>query len=118
MITTESIPEFEKQLITPLETVLNETTPKTQQESSEGENYSKSIRQSLDQLFPEQQSEEKDLKKAREILGKQVKKLSDQELKVIVAETQFLVESWLDDFERGKFNGLTLRELLHEKGNL
>ena len=52
------------------------------------------------------------LEKAREILGELAAELSDEELKTIVTEVQFLADSWLDEFERGIFAGKTLNELL------
>jgi len=108
----------EKQIIAPLQLVLNEITPRTQQEIIHHQNKSKSIKKSLDQLFPEQEYEEKNLQKVKEVLGTVAHEMSLEELKVAVTEVQFLVETWLDDFERGIFNGLTLKELLHEKGGL
>lgn len=72
----------------------------------------------LDKLFPEQQHEEKIVQKTKDILGEVSNELSPEELKCTIAETQFLAEAWLDDFERKIFNGLTLKELLHEKGSL
>ena len=114
----KSVQISEKQIIAPLQLVLNEVTPRTQQEVIHHQNNPKSIKKSLDQLFPEQEYEEKNLQKAKEILGAVAQELSPEELKVAVTEIQFLVETWLDDFERGIFNGLTLKELLHEKGGL
>ena len=55
------------------------------------------------------------LEKAREILGELAVGLSDEELKTIVTEIQFLTDSWLDEFERGIFAGKTLNELLTEE---
>ncbi len=106
-----------KQIIAPLELVLNEVTPKSEQETKQNDR-TKPIKKSLDQLFPEQQYDDKDIQKVKEILGPLTKKFTDPELRDIVAETQFLISSWLDDFEREIFNGLTLNELLHEKGGI
>jgi hypothetical protein len=75
-----------------------------------------SISQTLDQLFPEQGRDDKDIKLAKQILRDLSWELNPEELKVIVSEVQFLCESWLDDFERLVFNGQTLKEFLHEKG--
>lgn len=52
------------------------------------------------------------VEKAREILGILATDLSDEELKAIVTEMQFLVDSWLDEFEKEIFDGKTLTELL------
>lgn len=75
-----------------------------------------SIAKTLDELFPEQERDNKDLKLAKQTLKDLAWELSPEELKIVVSEVQFLCESWLDDFERSIFNGQTLRELLHEKG--
>ncbi len=58
--------------------------------------------------------EDTDIEEAREILGDTAKQLTDEQLKDICVEIQFLVESWLDEYERSVFNGKTLRELLGE----
>jgi hypothetical protein len=82
------------------------------------ERQSETITQTLDKLFPEQEREDKDIKEAREILSLLSKEFDDQQIKDLITEIQFLTESWLDDFERLIFKGLTLQELFHEKGGL
>ncbi len=115
---TEAIIVTEQQITRPLELVLQEVIPKTQDEHLPLKNNSKPIKKSLEALFPEQQYEDKDFQRTKEILGPLAKDLTIVELRDVVAETQFLINSWLDDFERDIFNGLTLNELLHEKGGL
>ncbi len=117
MITTE-LPLFsEDKFITPLEAVLHEATPKAQYE--ERADIDKGVlKKSLDDLFPEQRYEEKDIQRAKEILGQLAEKFSNQELLNVITDIQFLVNNWLDDFERKTFNGLTLKKLLHEKGGI
>ena len=107
----------EDKIIVPLEAVLTEVIPKTPQVQRQIKNKN-SLRKSLDELFPEQQYDDKDLQKAKDALGLLANEFSIIELKEIVAEINFLVSSWLDDYERKVFNGLTLNELLHEKGGL
>lgn len=114
----ESTLVTEKQIITPLGIVLNGVAPKTQQEYIQPSNSPKSIKKSLDQLFPEQQYDDKDIQKAREILSSLPNEFTTSELRDIISEIKFLVSSWLDDFERETFGGLTLSELLHEKEGL
>ena len=87
-------------------------------ENSPIERQSETITQSLDKLFPEQEREDKDIKEVREILCLLSKEFDNQQIKDLIAEVQFLTESWLDDFERSIFKGLTLQELFHEKGGL
>lgn len=77
-----------------------------------------SIRKSLDELFPEQKYEERNVKDAKEILGELANEFTPQQLKDSIVEIKYLTECWLDEFEREVFKGKTLRELLHEKGGL
>lgn len=79
---------------------------------------SQSTIQTLDKLFPEQEREEKNIKKTKQILDQLSEQFNDQQLKDLIVEVQFLTDSWLDDFERSIFKGLTLQELFHEKGIL
>lgn len=58
---------------------------------------------------------DKDVPRAKKILAQLASHFTDGEIKDIVTETRFLVESWLDDFEREAFDGKTLKELLYEK---
>ena len=56
--------------------------------------------------------EQKDIDEARDILGDIAKDISDDDLRNIVVEIQFLVESWIDEYERKTFNGKTINELI------
>ena len=75
-----------------------------------------SFKESLENLFPEQQYQEKSIQKAKEVLETLADEFTAEHLKDVVTEIQYLAESWLDDFERKIFDGKTLKELLHEKG--
>ena len=77
-----------------------------------------SIIESLDIMFPEQKRSDKDLVDTKEVLGKLSELFTDMQLKEIITDVDFLVENWLDEFEKGIFEGKTLKELLHEKGGL
>jgi len=52
--------------------------------------------------------------RTRRHLGKVAEKLSDEQLLCIISEFQFLVNSWLDEYEKGVFAGKTLREIINE----
>jgi hypothetical protein len=106
----------EEKIVTPFIEILHNTIPKPNQTSLSSGEVPQTVSEALDELFPEQQYEEKSIQTAKEILGSIVKELSPEELKFAVVEMQFLVETWIDDFEKSIFDGLTLRELLHEKG--
>src|SRR5579872_4281884 len=90
--------------------VLKEVTPVSKPNNKQRE-VSQSLSESLSDLFPEQQYEEKTIQKAKQILNELADQLSPEELKCATAEIQYLAESWLNDFERQIFNGLTLKEL-------
>ena len=105
----------ESSIIPSLETILKEATPSLQKQSNE---IPKTVKDSLDTLFPEQRYEEKNLQKAKDILSVVANELTADQLKGVITEIQYLVDSWLDDYERNVFDGLTLKELLHEKGTI
>ena len=107
----------EDKFISPLANILDNITPKPIG-AFPNENSSKSIGESLNALFPEQQREEKTIQKAKNILGDLTKEFTHDQLRDVISEIQYLTDSWLDDFERKIFKGLTLNELLHEKGSL
>lgn len=58
--------------------------------------------------------EEVEVEQTRATLGNIAKKLSDEALKDTYVEIQYLVESWLDEYERSIFDGKTLQELFEE----
>jgi len=97
--------------LTPIVEVLDQVGP-----TSASKEVSPSVKESLDGMFPEQEYIDKKVQRAKAILGDLVKDFSEAELRDVVTEIQFLVDSWLDDYEREVFDGLTLRELLHERG--
>lgn len=72
-----------------------------------------SLESALNSILPTQ-SEETNILKTRRILGETAETLSDEQMECIVAEFQFLANSWLDEFEREVFDGMTLKEVLHE----
>lgn len=105
----------EQKILQPLNQVLDEVTPKPTE--SKPFTVSQSTAQSIQDLFPEQEYEEKNIQLAKKSLGALSVEFSPEQLKNLITEVQFLTESWLDEFERQIFKGLTLQELLHEKGD-
>lgn len=103
----------EEQIILPLTQILDNVTSNPSQKQHQI--TTERLESSLQDLFPEQSFDEKDLKKTKEILGDLAKEFSDSELKDLVSQIQYLTESWLDEFEREIFDGLTLNEILHER---
>jgi hypothetical protein len=74
---------------------------------------SRSIEVTLNNIFPEKREETR-LQKVRRIMGEDVKALSDEELNVYLTEFQFLIDSWMDEYERQVFDGKTLKEVIME----
>ena len=74
-------------------------------------NPQKSLEEGLNALFPTHEEETK-LQKARRVLGGISSEVTDEQLEVFLTEVQFLLDSWLDSFERKMFNGITLKQIL------
>lgn len=66
----------------------------------------------INQLFNNKDQQEKSILEAREILGESAKDLTDNQVYDLLNEIQFLVDSWLEEFERNTFEGKTLDELI------
>ena len=47
-------------------------------------------------------------------MGDDVKDLSDEDLEVFLTEFQYLIDCWLDEYEKQVFNNKTLKELMKE----
>lgn len=75
--------------------------------------HSKIFESSLSNIFPSKQ-EETQVQKARLIMGDDVKALSDEDLEVFLTEFQYLIDCWLDEYEKQVFNNKTLSELMKE----
>ena len=65
-------------------------------------------------IFPEPGDETK-VQRARRVLGAAACGVSDDQLEVFVTELQFLIDAWLDAYEREAFGGMTLRQLLRSQ---
>jgi hypothetical protein len=66
----------------------------------------------INQLFNTKDQQEKSILEAREILGESAKDLTDNQVYDLLNEIQFLVDSWLEEYERNTFEGKTLDELI------
>ncbi len=66
---------------------------------------------SLDKMFPEQEYESKTIKRAREILGD---KYTTEEVKSMTASFEYLINAWMEEYERKIFDNKSLKELLRE----
>lgn len=54
---------------------------------------------------------EKDIAEAREILGDAAKDMTDEQIRHQIACISYLVETWLEEYERKVFNGKTVNEI-------
>lgn len=105
----------EEKVIVPLTQVLEHISPISLEEPKQSLEQTPSFNQALNNLFPEQLYDDKEIRKAKEVLGSITAELTPQQLEVVVTEVKYLAETWLDDFEREVFGGQTLNELLHNK---
>ncbi len=64
---------------------------------------------SIHQMFPEQEHENNTVLRAKQILGD---KYSLEDVKTMVASYEYLINKWLEEYEKKIFNGETLKELL------
>lgn len=71
------------------------------------------LEQTLNQFFPES-VEQTQVQKARQILGESAKNITDEQIESFVTKIDYLMNSWLDSFERQLFDGKTLREIAKE----
>lgn len=74
-------------------------------------NPQKSLEVGLNALIPTYEEENK-LQKARRVLGEISLEVTDEQLEVFITGIQFLLDTWLDSFERKMFDGLTLKQIL------
>lgn len=116
-LTETQLGRRDQQIAVPLTQVFETVTSKVLH-PQELSTSSREINDSLDKLFPEQEYEERNIQKAREKLGELANNFSKDELRDLVAQVEYLAETWLDDFERDIFDGRTLNELLHERGGV
>ncbi len=68
----------------------------------------------LEQIFTSQQEENQTLR-ARRIMGNLVSEIVDEELEIFVTEFQYLIDEWLDCFEKQVFGGKTLKQVLGQE---
>lgn len=62
--------------------------------------------------FQEQNEKQKAVQEARDILGKSAENLTDSQVSDLVNEVQYLVDTWIEEYEQKVFDGKTLKELL------
>ena len=104
-------------LIQPAETTYD-TQPKTEVKTNYINSFPtipyRELDRALKEIFPEQ-SEQTQLSRLKKLLGASAESMSDSELKVVLADFQALIDSWLDAYEKRVFDGNTLQDLLKGK---
>jgi len=65
----------------------------------------------LQAIFPSNAEDQK-LASARATLELSADEYSDEKLRILLADFEFIANTWLDEFERKQFNGKALSELL------
>ena len=73
-----------------------------------------SLETTLNRIFP-LDTEETKYASAKGKLGETAKIFTDEQVKIMVTDFQYLIEIWLDEFEKEVFSGKTLKELLGGK---
>ena len=72
------------------------------------------VSDALGRIFVTDQEQTR-IQKTRGIMGELVADLSDEELEVYMTEFQYLIDEWLDGFERQAFGGQTLKQILGQE---
>jgi hypothetical protein len=67
----------------------------------------------LRHIFPDRQDESR-IQIAHRIMEENIKDLSDQDLEIYLTEFQYLIDSWLDEYEKQVFDNRTLQQVLRE----
>lgn len=66
----------------------------------------------INQFFSKENQQQKTVQEARDILGESAASLTDEEVYDLANEMQYLVDTWLEEFEKNIFDGKTLKDLL------
>lgn len=74
---------------------------------------SQGIYDQLNNLYSEQDKQQKSIQEARDILGETASEITDAQVYELITEVQYLADTWIEEFERNVFDGKTLEELLH-----
>lgn len=112
-----TIEEFKKNIFIPgVSNTIESTKFQESPHSSLEENYPTLEKQGtydkLNTLFENQNSQERRVQEAREILGDSAKDLTDDQVFELVSNVQFLADIWEEEFEKEIFGGKTINELL------
>jgi len=82
--------------------------------SSVYKNLHAPLTSALDRIFP-QQKEENKVERTKRILGQTASHFADEQVHTINTDFQYLIDTWLDTYEKTIFDGMTLQNLLKGK---
>ncbi|HUD45172.1 MAG TPA: hypothetical protein VMR41_06515 [Patescibacteria group bacterium] len=71
------------------------------------------LEKAINSIFLDQ-SEENKIIKTRKHLGEIGKAFSDEQVECIITNFQFLIDTWMDEYEKDVFNEMTLREVINK----
>lgn len=80
--------------------------------SPQPQNNSHGVYDQINTYFNEQDQQSKTVQEGREILGESAVGLTDEQVYDLVNEVQYLVDTWVEEYEKKIFDGKTLSELL------
>ena len=72
------------------------------------------LENALSAIFP-LPTEENQIISTKRKLGETAKTLTDEQIECMVTDFQYLIDTWLDEFECEVFGGKTLKKLLGDK---
>ena len=81
-------------------------------QSDQPQTSSQGIYDQINSHFTEQNHQQKIIEEARDLLGEQAQPLTDEQIYDLVNEIQYLVDTWLEEYEKKTFEGKTLKELV------
>lgn len=64
----------------------------------------------LNQMFPEQAHENRTVLDVRKILGENY---SFEDTKALIAAFEYIIDNWLEEYERKIFDNKTVKEIIH-----
>ncbi len=66
----------------------------------------------INNYFSEQDQQQKVVQEARDILGESASAITDVQVYDLVNEMQYLIDTWLEEYEQKIFDGKKLKDLL------
>jgi len=85
----------------------------SQKNLSKSFNPQQSIEAVINGIFPLQSEENKTLR-MRKALGESARSMTNEQVEIVEVEFQFLIDSWMDEYEHEIFGGKTLKEVLND----